>query len=86
MAAKSSPADAMAAELREIIRHRCGKDVADRTRIIYGGAVNADNGAALIALPDVDGLFVGRAAWTPEGYARIVKLVHAAALRKAAQA
>ena len=72
--------------LREIIRHRCGKDVADRTRIIYGGAVTADNGAALIALPDVDGLFVGRAAWTPQGYARIVNLVHAAALQKAAHA
>ena len=72
--------------LHEIIRHRCGKDVADRTRIIYGGAVTADNGAALIALPDVDGLFVGRAAWTPQGYARIVNLVHAAALQKAAHA
>ena len=65
--------------LREIIRHRCGKDVADRTRIIYGGAVNADNGAALIALPDVDGLFVGRAAWQAEGFIRIIEVVADAA-------
>ena len=70
--------------LREIVRHRCGKDIADRTRIIYGGAVTPDNGAALLDIPDVDGLFVGRAAWTPEGFARIVNLVHTASRRKTA--
>ena len=69
--------------MRDIVRHRCGKEVADRTRIIYGGAVTPDNGEALLAISDVDGLFVGRAAWTPEGFSRIVKLVHGASLRKA---
>ena len=72
--------------LREIVRGRCGKDIAERTRIIYGGAVTPENGEALLAIPDVDGLFVGRAAWTPEGFARIIGLVQAAARRKAASA
>lgn len=70
--------------LRDIVRGRCGKDIADRTRIIYGGAVTPENGEDLLAIADVDGLFVGRAAWTPEGYARIISLVLAAAQRKAA--
>ena len=70
--------------LRYIVRTRCGKDVAERTRIIYGGSVTAENGGELIAIPDVDGLFVGRAAWTAEGFARIVELVRAAAERKMA--
>lgn len=36
--------------------------------ILYGGSVNAANVADLAATPEVDGLFVGRAAWTPDGY------------------
>ena len=83
---EAAPPDYVAARhhaLRDIVRHRCGKEVADRTRIICGGAVTPDNGEALLAISDVDGLFVGRAAWTPEGFSRIVKLVHGASLRKA---
>jgi len=38
-----------------------------------GGSVTPENGEELIRLPDVDGLFVGRAAWSPEGFARIVE-------------
>lgn len=36
--------------------------------VLYGGSVNLDNAAELIASPLVDGLFVGRAAWTAAGY------------------
>ncbi|MBK7791138.1 MAG: triose-phosphate isomerase [Betaproteobacteria bacterium] len=47
--------------------------------MLYGGSVTPDNGPALVALDDVDGLFVGRAAWHPDGFARIVAEVAAAA-------
>lgn len=73
------------ATLRALLRDRFGLATAQRTRILYGGSVNADNGAALAALDDVDGLFVGRAAWTGEGFARIVALVARAARDKAAR-
>ncbi len=71
--------------LRALLRERFGTDVADRSRILYGGSVTPDNGPGLVALDDVDGLFVGRAAWTPDGFARIVGQVAAAAQAKAAR-
>ena len=40
--------------------------------LLYGGSVSAENCAALAALPDVDGLFIGRAAWQAEGFLDIV--------------
>jgi triosephosphate isomerase len=36
--------------------------------ILYGGSVDPGNAATFTALPDIDGLFVGRAAWTVEGF------------------
>ena len=35
--------------------------------ILYGGSVNAGNATEILALPGVDGLFVGRSAWNVEG-------------------
>ena len=48
--------------------------------ILYGGSVNADNCADLFAQKGVDGLFIGRAAWTAEGYLDILR--RCAAVRK----
>ena len=63
------------AALREVLRKHKGENAADRTRIIYGGSVTPENGKEIIAIADVDGLFVGRAAWQPEGFIRIIELV-----------
>ncbi len=70
--------------IRDILRRHCGQEIAEQTRIIYGGSVTPENGRDILDIPDVDGLFVGRAAWKPEGFARIVELVGEAAQRKAA--
>ena len=43
-----------------------------RTRVLYGGSVNPDNAAALLALPDVDGALVGGASLEPASFAAIV--------------
>jgi triosephosphate isomerase len=40
--------------------------------ILYGGSVNPDNCAELIGQPAIDGLFIGRSAWTAEGYLDIL--------------
>ena len=45
---------------------------AQRTRVLYGGSVNPDNAAELLALPDVDGALVGGASLRPESFAAIV--------------
>lgn len=61
--------------LRGILRQHRGPDAAERTRIIYGGSVLPENGQDIISIADVDGLFVGRAAWKPEGFAKIIELI-----------
>lgn len=43
-----------------------------RVPCLYGGSVNRDNCAELIACPHIDGLFIGRAAWAVEGYLDIL--------------
>ncbi len=52
--------------------------------ILYGGSVDPDNAAETLAVPGVEGLFVGRSAWEVEGYLRLVDL--AAQSRKSAPA
>ncbi len=41
-------------------------------RVLYGGSVNADNAAELLALPDVDGALVGGGSLDAETFAQIV--------------
>jgi triosephosphate isomerase len=45
---------------------------AERTRILYGGSVKADNAAELLALPDVDGALVGGASLDADTFGAIV--------------
>lgn len=58
-------------------RHALIKDVAgsvlsNRPPVLYGGSVDRHNAAEMIACPHVDGLFVGRAAWSVDGYIEIL--------------
>ena len=71
--------------LRNAIGDRFGSDAAARVRIIYGGSVTSSNGAALMAHDDIDGLFVGRAGWSAEGFAEIAAIVGQAAMRRKPQ-
>lgn len=43
--------------------------------VIYGGSVNLDNCVELIEQPEINGLFIGRAALDPKGFIDIVSLV-----------
>jgi triosephosphate isomerase len=68
--------------IRSVIANHFGAETAEAVRIVYGGSVNQQNAASLAALMDVDGLFVGRAAWTAEGFAEIIRIVSRAAAAK----
>jgi triosephosphate isomerase (TIM) len=46
--------------------------VGERVRILYGGSVNPENAATLLALPDVDGALVGGASLQADSFAQIV--------------
>ncbi len=70
--------------LRDWLRQQRSEAAAQGTRILYGGSVTPENGPPMLALDDVDGLFVGRAAWQAEGFIRIIDIVREAAIRRAA--
>jgi triosephosphate isomerase (TIM) len=57
--------------VRALVADRDGEQ-GERTRVLYGGSVKADNAAELLALPDVDGALVGGASLDAEGFAAIV--------------
>jgi triosephosphate isomerase (TIM) len=58
--------------IRTRLRQWFGGDAAERCRILYGGSVKADNIAALIAEPDVDGALVGGASLDVRSFGEIV--------------
>jgi triosephosphate isomerase len=57
--------------VRALIADR-SSDQAQRTRVLYGGSVDENNAAELLALPDVDGALVGGASLDPRAFATIV--------------
>ncbi|SCQ59412.1 Triosephosphate isomerase 2 [Propionibacterium freudenreichii] len=42
------------------------------TAVIYGGSANPGNARELLGIPGVEGLFIGRAAWTGPGYVQML--------------
>ena len=58
--------------LRGVLASMTSRHVADETRIQYGGSVKADNAAALLGQPDVDGALVGGASLEAASFLAIV--------------
>lgn len=54
------------AQLRKWLADNVSKQVADTTRILYGGSVTAANAKELGSQPDIDGFLVGGASLKPE--------------------
>ncbi len=54
------------ADIRKYLGEIAGADVADNTRILYGGSANAATAPGLSAKPDIDGFLVGGASLKPE--------------------
>jgi triosephosphate isomerase len=70
----ATPADAQ--EVHGAIRAELAnrdRRLAERTRILYGGSVKADNAAALLAQADVDGALVGGASLDVAAFASILR-------------
>jgi L-erythrulose 1-phosphate isomerase len=65
----ASPADVepIATLIRRTLGDRFGA-AADPVPVLYGGSVNPGNAGPFVAVPGIDGLFVGRAAWTVDGF------------------
>lgn len=63
--------DAMHRALREALRGVIGEE-ADKMRILYGGSMNGENAAEILAVPDVDGGLVGGASLTAGKFSPII--------------
>ena len=72
--ASADYADARQAEIIAVAQSILGR----RIPCLYGGSVNPENCADLIACPHIDGLFIGRSAWDVAGYLDILTRVSAA--------
>jgi triosephosphate isomerase len=57
--------------IRALVADR-DKQAAERLRVLYGGSVNPENAAELLALADVDGALVGGASLEAQSFAQIV--------------
>ncbi|KAI2499007.1 glyceraldehyde-3-phosphate dehydrogenase [Fragilaria crotonensis] len=53
-------------DIRQYLAQVAGAEVAENTRILYGGSANAKNAPELSAKPDIDGFLVGGASLKPE--------------------
>ena len=62
----------VATVIRETLRGLFG-DGSASVPLLYGGSVSADNAAGFLALDAIDGLFVGRAAWSVDGFTALVE-------------
>jgi triosephosphate isomerase len=71
----ATPADAQAVHhaVRAALAERGGRQLAEGTRILYGGSVKPDNAATLLAEPDVDGVLVGGASLDASSFCAILR-------------
>ena len=65
-------AQEMHGHIRQTVATISGKEIADNTRILYGGSVKPDNIATLMSQEDVDGALVGGASLEAASFAQIV--------------
>ncbi|MCG8508843.1 MAG: triose-phosphate isomerase [Rhodospirillales bacterium] len=67
-------ANGIAGHVRKLLRIHLGPEWGETVPVLYGGSVNAGNAAGYLLQPEVDGLFIGRAAWKVEGFIEILGL------------
>jgi triosephosphate isomerase len=73
LAATGAQADETVGFIRGLLRELFGSDVADATRIQYGGSVKADNIDEFMSQPEIDGALVGGASLDAGAFAAIVR-------------
>jgi len=68
---------------RGILGQMYGSEVAEETRILYGGSVSPESVDGLMAKPDIDGAVVGGASLSAESFGRIINFEGSAAAESA---
>jgi triosephosphate isomerase len=73
LAATGEQANETVGSIRSLLAGLFGADVAQATRIQYGGSVKPDNIAEFVAQPEIDGALVGGASLDADAFAAIVQ-------------
>ena len=71
--ATNEQAEEVCAIIRQLIAELYGSDVSEKTRILYGGSVNAGNAKELFAMPNIDGGLVGGASLKLDAFGKIIR-------------
>jgi triosephosphate isomerase len=62
--------------IRRQIAHLYGKTSAENVRVLYGGSVTADSAPTYLATEGIDGLLIGGASLSVQGFSSIVASAH----------
>jgi L-erythrulose 1-phosphate isomerase len=60
--------------IRQVLEEMFSPEIAAGIPLLYGGSVNADNFRSYAQADDVDGLFVGRAAWEAHSFVQLLEM------------
>ncbi|MBT3182666.1 MAG: triose-phosphate isomerase [Deltaproteobacteria bacterium] len=74
--ASTAQAEEVHGLIRNYLNEASGKEIADRTRILYGGSVKPSNSRELLVQPNIDGALVGGAALDVVQFADIIRNAH----------
>lgn len=66
-------AEEVCAAIRATLNSEFGSDVADSTRVLYGGSMNVGNVEALLAQPDIDGGLIGGASLKADSFRQLIE-------------
>ena len=72
--ATADQAQEMHAAIRELISISYNADIADASRILYGGSCSPKNAPELFSLPDVDGGLIGGASLNVEDFSQLIAI------------
>jgi triosephosphate isomerase (TIM) len=62
--------------IRELLSETLGTEVAEKTRILYGGSVGPGNAVSFLAQSDIDGVGVGSGSVKPKDFIAVLDAVH----------
>lgn len=68
--------------IRRCVEELFGKETGRKIPLLYGGSVHGENAPELIQRENIDGLFIGRAAWQAKSFASIIRTVLPLWIRK----
>lgn len=76
LAATSEQAQAVCGLVRGVVAELYGDEVAQATRVLYGGSTNEKNIAEIMQQPDIDGALIGGAALKVESYGAMAQITN----------